>query len=83
MFRGVTFEFRGLAGSKRDWNFAFAAGSTLAALCQGVVLGGMIQGIKVENGAFAGGAFDWATPFALSCGAWRDRPVMRCSARPG
>jgi len=28
----------------------------------------MIQGIRVENGAFAGGAFDWATPFALLCG---------------
>ena len=35
---------------------------------QGVILGGLIQGIKVENGAFAGGAFDWATPFALLCG---------------
>ena len=50
------------------WNFAFAAGSTLAALCQGMILGGLIQGIKVENGMFAGGSFDWATPFALACG---------------
>ena len=40
----------------------------LAAFCQGVILGGLIQGIKVENGAFAGGPFDWATPFALLCG---------------
>ena len=69
VFRGVAFEFRNVAEtSKRYWNFAFAAGSTLAALCQGVILGGLIQGIKVENGAFAGGAFDWATPFALLCG---------------
>jgi cytochrome d ubiquinol oxidase subunit II len=67
VFRGVAFEFRGLAGSKMKWNFAFAGGSTLAALCQGVILGGMIQGIKVENGAFAGGSFDWATPFAAIC----------------
>jgi cytochrome d ubiquinol oxidase subunit II len=28
---------------------------------------GLIQGIKVENGAFAGGVFDWATPFAALC----------------
>ena len=28
----------------------------------------LIQGIKVDNGAFAGGAFDWATPFAVLCG---------------
>ncbi len=41
---------------------------TLAAICQGVILGGLIQGIKVKDGAFAGGAFDWATPFALMCG---------------
>jgi cytochrome d ubiquinol oxidase subunit II len=67
VFRGVAFEFRGIAGSKAKWDAAFAGGSTLAALCQGLVLGGMIQGVKVENGAFAGGAFDWATPFAAIC----------------
>src|SRR5262249_54134682 len=54
--------------SKKYWNFAFVAGSTLAAFAQGVILGGLIQGIRVENGAFAGGALDWATPFALLCG---------------
>jgi cytochrome d ubiquinol oxidase subunit II len=69
VFRGVAFEFRSVAvTSKKYWNFAFAAGSTLAAFSQGVILGALIQGIKVENGAFAGGAFDWATPFALVCG---------------
>jgi cytochrome d ubiquinol oxidase subunit II len=69
VFRGVAFEFRHIAvTSKRYWNFAFAAGATLAALAQGVILGGLIQGIKVENGAFAGGVFDWATPFAALCG---------------
>jgi len=69
VFRGVAFEFRTVAEtSKRYWNFAFTAGSALAAICQGVILGGLIQGIKVESGAFAGGPFDWATPFALLCG---------------
>ena len=69
VFRGVAFEFRHVAiTSKKYWNVAFAAGSTLAALCQGAILAGLIQGIKVENGAFAGGAFDWATPFAALCG---------------
>jgi cytochrome d ubiquinol oxidase subunit II len=69
VFRGVAFEFRGLAGSKMKWNFAFAGGSTVAAACQGLILGGMIQGIKVENGAFAGTPFEWATPFAALCAA--------------
>jgi cytochrome d ubiquinol oxidase subunit II len=69
VFRGVAFEFRGVAqSSKYLWNFAFAGGSILAGFCQGVILGGLIQGIHVENGAFAGGAFDWATPFAVLCG---------------
>src|SRR5712691_1424341 len=69
VFRGVAFEFRWIGvSSKRHWTFAFAAASTLAAFCQGVILGGLIQGVKVENGAFAGGAFDWATPFAVLCG---------------
>jgi cytochrome d ubiquinol oxidase subunit II len=69
VFRGVAFEFRWVADtSKTYWNFAFAAGSTVAALSQGIILGSLIQGIKVENGAFAGGTFDWATPFALACG---------------
>ena len=69
VFRGVAFEFRTVANtSKKYWTFAFAAGSTLAAFCQGLILGGLIQGIKVENGEFAGGTFDFATPFALLCG---------------
>ena len=69
VFRGVAFEFRTVAEtSKPYWNFAFAGGSTLAAFCQGAILGGLIQGIRVENGAYAGGAFDWATPFAIICG---------------
>jgi cytochrome bd ubiquinol oxidase subunit II len=69
VFRGVAFEFRwvGMA-SRRKWTLIFAAGSILAAFCQGLILGGLVQGIKVANGAFAGGAFDWATPFALLCG---------------
>ena len=69
VFRGVSFEFRAVADtSKKYWNFAFAAGSTLAAFCQGVILAGLIQGIDVEDSAFAGGPFDWARPFAFLCG---------------
>jgi len=69
VFRGVAFEFRWIGvAQKLHWSLAFNAGSILAAFCQGLILGGLIQGIKVENGAFAGGAFDWATPFAVLCG---------------
>jgi len=68
VFRGVTFEFRAIANRKHHWDVVFAAGSTVAAFAQGVILGGLIQGIRVENGQFAGGALDWATPFALLTG---------------
>jgi len=68
IFRGVAFEFRSISRSKKQWNLAFAAGSTIAALSQGVILGGLIQGIRVANGEFSGGTFDWATPFAFVCG---------------
>ena len=68
IFRGVSFEFRLVSESKTAWNFAFIAGSTLAAFSQGVILGSLIQGVKVQDNAFAGGPFDWATPFALLCG---------------
>ncbi|HEX9324120.1 MAG TPA: cytochrome d ubiquinol oxidase subunit II [Xanthobacteraceae bacterium] len=69
VFRGVAFEFRWIAASsKQVWNVGFTAGSAVAGFCQGLILGGLIQGIRVENGAFAGGAFDWATPFSVLCG---------------
>ena len=69
IFRGVAFEFRWIGRtSKKYWNFAFSAGSIVAAFSQGVILAGLIQGIKIQNGTFAGGAFDWATPFAVMCG---------------
>lgn len=71
IFRGVAFEFRHKAVrplTKKFWNGAFAGGSFAAALSQGIMLGGMIQGIRVEDGAFAGGAFDWLTPFTLLTG---------------
>jgi cytochrome d ubiquinol oxidase subunit II len=68
VFRGVAFEFRHVSDSKLLWNFAFTFGSLIAAFSQGVILAGLIQGIKVENGQFAGGHFDWATPFSLMSG---------------
>jgi cytochrome d ubiquinol oxidase subunit II len=68
VFRGIAFEFRHVSRSKTGWNFAFAAGSTLATLAQGIILGRLIQGIPVRDGAYSGSTFDWATPFAFFCG---------------
>ncbi|HEX8234108.1 MAG TPA: cytochrome d ubiquinol oxidase subunit II [Caulobacteraceae bacterium] len=73
ILRGVAFEFRlrGRARGKRFWTAAFTAGSLTAAFCQGLILGGFIQGVRAtRTGAFAGGAFDWLTPYTLlvACG---------------
>jgi cytochrome bd ubiquinol oxidase subunit II len=68
VFRGVAFEFRTVSRSKTWLSVAFTISSTLAAFAQGVILGGLIEGIPVRDGAFSGGSFDWATPFAMLCG---------------
>ncbi|MGD9980804.1 MAG: cytochrome d ubiquinol oxidase subunit II [Hyphomonadaceae bacterium] len=67
IFRGVAFEFRhhGRGAGKRWWTISFAGGSIAAAIAQGLVLGGFIQGVTVQDGAFAGGPLDWLTPFSL------------------
>jgi cytochrome bd ubiquinol oxidase subunit II len=69
VFRGVAFEFRWVAKPHhRRWDLAFAAGSTVAAFSQGLILGAVLAGIPVSGGAFSGGAFSWLTPFSLICG---------------
>jgi len=70
VFRGVAFEFRFRdERHRRIWDWAFAGGSLIATLSQGIVLGAFIQGIPVEGRAYAGGWFTWLTPFSLFTGA--------------
>ncbi len=69
IFRGVAFEFRWKTRRGQFlWDWAFAAGSTLAAFAQGVALGALVQGIPVSGRAYAGGWWDWLTPFSLLTG---------------
>ncbi|ABB05602.1 cytochrome d ubiquinol oxidase subunit II [Burkholderia lata] len=69
IFRGAAFELRAKATrTQHMWDLAFIGGSALAAFCQGIVLGSLLQGIKIENNQFAGGPFDWLSPFSLLCG---------------
>jgi cytochrome d ubiquinol oxidase subunit II len=71
VFRGVAFEFRFRAVTdfgRGLWDISFLLGSTVAAFCQGLALGGLLQGIKVVNRAYAGGWFDWLTGFTVMCG---------------
>lgn len=69
VFRGVAFEFRWVAKPNHAlWDHAFAWGSIVATFMQGVILGGLLQGIPVVDNAFAGTALDWLTPFPLFTG---------------
>jgi cytochrome d ubiquinol oxidase subunit II len=69
IFRGVAFEFRWRTQRERNlWDIAFAAGSLLAAMAQGVALGAILQGIHVEGRHYGGGWWDWLTPFSILTG---------------
>jgi cytochrome d ubiquinol oxidase subunit II len=60
IFRAVAFEFRENADNKRIWNLAFAAGSTLAAVGQGLCLGTVLSGLPTDAfGHYAGPRFLW------------------------
>ncbi len=70
VFRGVAFEFRWRTRrAKFLWDWAFAGGSFIATFAQGIALGALVQGIEVINRAYAGGWWDWLTPFSLLTGA--------------
>ena len=69
IFRGVAFEFRWRTKRARPaWDIAFCGGSALAALAQGIALGAILQGVKVAGRNYAGGWWDWLSPFSLLTG---------------
>ena len=69
VFRGVAFEFRWRDPAHQAfWDRAFTGGSFVAAMSQGLVLGALLQGITVAGRAYAGGWWDWLTPFTLLTG---------------
>ncbi|MGH6947825.1 MAG: cytochrome d ubiquinol oxidase subunit II [Kiloniellales bacterium] len=66
IFRGVAFEFRHRSRRWRGfWDLGFWSGSLAATFFQGIALGAFIQGIAVDGRAYAGGWFDWLSPFSL------------------
>jgi cytochrome d ubiquinol oxidase subunit II len=70
IFRGVAFEFRHRNDAhRRGWTWGFVLGSYVATFAQGIALGTLIQGIEVEGRTYAGGWFDWLSPFSVFTGA--------------
>ena len=69
VFRGVAFEYRWRTKRwKFVWDMAFFGGSLMAAFMQGIALGALVQGIEVADRAYAGGWWDWLTPFSVLTG---------------
>ncbi|WP_342249203.1 cytochrome d ubiquinol oxidase subunit II [Sphingomonas sp. OTU376] len=68
--RGVSFEFRvqQVAG-RRGWDLAFGIGSITAGAMQGLIVGGLVEGVTVAPAvggwSFAGQVTDLFRPFAL------------------
>jgi cytochrome d ubiquinol oxidase subunit II len=69
IFRGVAFEFRFRTERWRPlWDWGFALGSMTAGFMQGIALGALVQGIDIANRQYAGGWWDWLTPFSVLTG---------------
>ena len=99
VFRGVSFEMRFRVDSRPSqlwWDRAFSWGSYVAASCQGIMLGALVQGIRVESNAYAGSWWDWLTPFSAFTGVsvvvgygllgacwliWRTEGALQAAAR--
>jgi cytochrome bd ubiquinol oxidase subunit II len=70
IFRGVAFEFRWRdPDHRRWWDLGFFGGSLIATFAQGVTLGALLQGITIDGRAYAGGWWEWLSPFSLLTGA--------------
>jgi cytochrome d ubiquinol oxidase subunit II len=69
IFRGVAFEFRWRTQTERNrWDVAFFGGSLLATMAQGIALGAILQGVHVDGRRYAGGWWDWLSPFSVLTG---------------
>jgi cytochrome d ubiquinol oxidase subunit II len=70
IFRGIAFGFRQQTTEFRwVWDLAFAGGSILATICQGLILGGLINGVAMQGGMYSGGTFDFFSFLGLLCAA--------------
>ena len=65
VLRGVAIDFYEHSPLRRFWAVIFGAGSLIAAAAQGLALGGLLGGIIVKDGRFAGSIWDWASSFSL------------------
>ena len=65
VLRGIAIDFYEHSRSRLLWARLFGGGSLLAAVAQGFALGGLLSGITVKDGRFAGSVWDWVSPFTF------------------
>ncbi len=71
VYRGVSFEMRFRARTEREqrrWDRSFQWGSYIAGFTQGISLGAFVQGVKISGRSYAGGWWDWLSPFSVLTG---------------
>lgn len=63
--RAASFAFYDVSESRAIWTRIFGIGSLLVAIGHGLLFGGLLSGITIVDGHFAGGPFDFITPFSI------------------
>jgi len=67
MLLGLKFRWRTNRG-RWGWDLTFIGGSFVAAFSQGIILGAIVQGVTVVGREYAGGWWDWLSPFTVLTG---------------
>lgn len=67
ILRAVALEFREYVAYRHLADALLLGGSLLATLCQGLVLGTLVQGVPHDNGQYSGSGWPWLGPFPLFC----------------
>jgi len=63
ILRGVSFEFHEHSDHKSLWCLIFGLGSLITTLAQGFALGGLLGGLTISEGRFAGSIWEWLSPY--------------------
>ncbi len=71
--RRVRVPLRAPSAGGRCGTAALPAARLIAALMQGIALGALVQGIEIADRQYAGGWWDWLTPFSILTGVARRR----------
>jgi cytochrome bd ubiquinol oxidase subunit II len=64
IWRGAAIELSSASLHAPRWRLAFGVGSLVAALAQGMVIGGLLSGVRVSHGVYVGHSFNFFTPYA-------------------